>query len=143
MKIMSFCFVAFVLVACASKKEPTQDEPAPATKPTATAPAPAADKPAAAAAPAAAPEAAQLSCTNPSGSQCTEFPGGDAGLVKQTCDMMNGKFAASACPQKGRLGTCELSAMHKRMSYYGGGEDKLTTDLAKKDCGVVSGSWQP
>jgi hypothetical protein len=143
MKLFSFAFVVIALVAC-SKKEPSKEESPPAGKPIAAASASEADKPAPPAAMApAAPAAAQLSCTNPSGSECTEFAGGDAGLVKQICGSMNGKFTTGACPQKGRLGICDLSAMNKRISYYGGGEDKLTAQAAKKQCDFVNGSWQP
>jgi hypothetical protein len=133
--------VAVTLAACGSKKE----EPGASAAPKSAAEAPAAS--AAGAAPAAAkvetPEAAgQLSCTNPSGSQCTDFPGGDPSLVKQQCELISGKLGNTTCAQKGRVGGCDLPN-HKQITYYGGGTDNMTADLAKQDCTGMSGTWKP
>lgn len=130
MKKLSTLALVLAIAACGSKKDAAPgDKASPATAP--------------AAAKVAEPAAALLSCTNPSGSQCTAFPDGDAGLVKQQCDMINGKLATAACVQKGRVGGCDLTGMHKRITYYGGGDDNLTADSAKQDCTAMSGSWQP
>jgi hypothetical protein len=130
-KLGSLALLVFVIAACGSKKA---DRVAPDDK----------SPPPAAAAKVAEPAAAALlSCTNPSSSQCTEFPDGDAGLVKQQCDMINGKLATAACAQKGRVGGCDLTGMHKRITYYGGGDDNLTSASAKQDCTAMSGGWQP
>jgi len=136
--LASLSFLTFLLVACGHKADDkaADQTAAPATKPVAEAPAKTA-------APAPAAETAQLSCTNPSASQCTEFPGGDAGMAEQLCGAINGTFAKSPCTKKARLGGCELTGMHKLINYYPGGSDNLTAALAKEDCKSSGGTWQP
>jgi len=127
--LASLSFLTFLLVACGHKADDkaADQTAAPATKPVAETPA----------------EAAQLSCTNPSASKCTEFRGGDAGMAEQLCGAINGTFAKSPCTKKARLGGCELTAMHKLINYYPGGSDNLTAALAKEDCKSSGGTWQP
>jgi hypothetical protein len=128
------------LAAC-SKKDSNESAPAA----TATAAPAVAAKPAAAepVAKAAAPAESELSCTAKSVSQCTDYPGGDASLVKDQCGLINGTFATASCSTAKKLGTCDFSALHKRVTYYPGGEDNLTAKTAEDACKTLNGTWQP
>ena len=80
---------------------------------------------------------------NATASQCIDYLVGDAGLVKEQCEMTGGKFASSVCSTKNKLGSCDLGALHKRLTYYPGGEDNVTAKTAAEACKTTSGTWTP
>jgi hypothetical protein len=129
------------LAGCSKKSDDAASsgsaaKPAPAAAGSA---APSAAAPAAPAAPAGG--GGGTSCMNKSASTCTDYLG-DASAA-ESCGAMGGTFSASPCTTAKKLGTCTLDAMRKRLTYYPGGEDNLTAQLAQDDCKGMSGTWAP
>jgi len=66
---------------------------------------------------------------------CTDYssPSGSFGVERSLCRSAHGDFRLSACPSRGRVGTCVVADGEVKR-YYEGREHGFTAETAKADC---------